>query len=124
MRLKQIELEGKTVQIACAHWKTFPPLAAALGKSSAELWAQHLVTEADYQRYKIWEQICGLFLMDETKCLHCPHVRLAQMKQYLPVLVSLDGKIVTPTLDLPSLESSSRHRKFLDSINKSMGGKK
>jgi len=74
------------------------------------------VDEAEYQRYQVWEKICGLITMDPEKCLKCPHARIAQFQKHLPVLVSLDGKIVTPTVDLPSLESSSRHRKFLEHI--------
>jgi hypothetical protein len=124
MRLFRTEFNGKEVQLACAHWRSFPPKAAIHQQPSHELRAKGIIDEAEYQRYQIWEKICGLFIMSPEKCLKCPHVRLAQFHNYLPVLMTLDGKSSTPTLDLPSLESSSRHRKFLESILPSSGKSK
>lgn len=124
MRLKTAELNGKRVQLACAHWRNFPPVGVALQRPPEELRAEKKIDEAEYQRYKIWEKICGLIEMDPEKCLTCPHVRTAEFKKHLPVLVTLDGSVATPTLDLPSLESSSRHRRFLEMIAPTSGRSK
>ena len=123
MRILRAELDGKKVQLACAHWRSFPPLAPGRKKSSDELRSEGIIDDAEYQRFQIWEKICGLITMDPDKCLKCPHVRKAMFHKQLPSLVSLDGKIVTPTLDLPSLESSARHRKFLEMITPPGGGR-
>lgn len=117
MRLKHAELNGLPVQLACAHWRSFPPKGAGFNKTAEELRAEKRLDEAEYQRYKVWESCCGLLDMVPEKCLKCPHVRTAEFKRHLPVLITLDRSIATPTLDLPSLESSSRHRKFLEAIS-------
>lgn len=112
MKMIQAELDGTTVMLACAHWRSFPPRTAALGRSPETLRADKTLTESDYQRYKVWQSACGKMAMDEA-CKTCPHARTAEVRRRLPMLVSLDGKIATPTVDMPTLESSHRHREFL-----------
>lgn len=124
MRLKSTELDDKKVQLACAHWRNFPPKGVGLGHTPEELRATKRLDEAEYSRFKIWEKVCGLIEMDPAKCLQCPHVRTAEFRKHLPCLVTLDGSVATPTLDLPSLESSSRHRKFLEMISPPGGSSK
>lgn len=124
MRMIRTELDGEKVQLACAHWRSFPPSSALGSKAAAELWQKQKISEAEFQRHQIWEKICGLLEMDPKKCLQCPHVRIAKFQKHLPVLVTLDGKTATPTIDLPSLECSSRHRDFLDAIQPPPGHRK
>jgi hypothetical protein len=116
MRSIRTEFKGKNVQLVCAHWRTFPPRAVFHDKTPEELRALKIIDESEYQRGLVWKNVCGLVEMDPAICLKCPHARTAEFRKHLPVLVTLDGSLATPTLDLPSLESSSRHRKFLERI--------
>ena len=123
MKLINIEIAGKPEALVCAHWRSFPPKGAVVesGANPEELRKKKLITEPEYQRLLVWQKVCGLLKMDPDKCLTCPHARTAGFKRGLPVLVTLDGKLATPTLDLPSLESSARHRSFLASVTKPRG---
>jgi hypothetical protein len=104
--------------LACAHWRSFPPRSASLTVPIEEARAKGLIDDAEYSRYRIWDSICGLKEILPEKCLGCPHVRVASFDAELPVLVTLDGKEMTPTVDLPSLEVSARHRKILSLLRR------
>jgi len=108
--------QGKEVDLGCAHWRSFPPRAVGLGQSPEEMRAKKLIDEPEYQRFKVWQSACNLTQMEPTTCFQCPNVRIAGFRKGLPVLVTLNGKLATPTLDLPSLETSSRLRKQLEDI--------
>lgn len=117
MKLIQVQIAGKPASLVCVHWKSFPPQAAfAVPETPEQLRAKKTISEADYQRTKVWQKVCGLTVMEQEKCLACPHVRTAEFQNELPGLMTLDRKSFVPSLDLPSLESSSRHRKFLASM--------
>lgn len=108
MKPIRITYQGAEGILACAHWRTFPPITAFYETTPEDLRARKVLKETDYQRYKIWERICNRKVMDGTECLICPHARLAEIRNGLPVLVSLDGLIVVPTVDLPTLEVNIR----------------
>jgi hypothetical protein len=118
MDFKETTVNNKPVTLGCAHWRSFPPRAAALAAVSSpeELRAKKIMDEPEYQRFKVWQKICGLTQIDPEKCLQCPHARIAGFRKGLPVLVTLDGKIATPTLDIPSLETSKRLRDQLAAV--------
>lgn len=114
------EVEGKRVTYVCAHWRSFPPRVISLmqqGKTAEDLRNAKLIPEDEYQRYLVWKNNCGLLQMNLDKCLHCPLIRTASYdKRGLPVLVTLDGKLSVPAIDLPTLEVVPRHRKALKTL--------
>ena len=122
MRALSVEIAEKPETLVCVHWRSFPPRGAivASGRTPEELRAQKVINEPEYQRVLVWQKVCGLTVMTPEKCLTCPHARTAELRRGLPTLVSLDKKIAVPSLDMPSLESSARHRKLLADIT---GGK-
>lgn len=124
MRLIPVMLNGKPVTIGCAHWRNFPPQLAKLGRTAEQLRAQKMVTESQYHQYKTWESVCGIEAMEREKCLECPHVRTAEFRDHLPVLVTLDGDFVTPTIDLPTLETNRQLREILGRVRPKPGGGK
>lgn len=120
MRPIKSEHNGNPVTLVCVHWKVFPPKFAE-ATNVEELRAKKKLDEPGYQRLRTWNSICGLMAMEEGKCHKCPHARVAGMQKGLPVLVTLDGKIAAPTIDIPTLENSSRHRDFLVQMIKPRG---
>jgi len=108
MRPIKVLVHDEEKILACAHWRTFPPIAAFYDTTPEDLRARKVLKDTDYQRYKIWERVCNLRVMNPEKCLKCEHARFAEIRQGLPVLVSPDGLIVVPTVDLPTLEVNSR----------------
>ena len=93
------QYEGRPVRFACVHWKNWPPSEAFMGLSAEELRKEGLVDTRGYSQYLIWERVCGLLKMEEGKCRACPHIRLAEVRDHLPSLVTLDGKLVVPLVD-------------------------
>lgn len=91
----------------CAHWKTFPPPGAR--QDAENLRANGTITEAQYNRIKLWKRDCGLVKMSESKCPTCPHRRRVVYKQRGPVLVAPDGT-ETPVVDAATGEASPRNR--------------
>lgn len=89
--------------LACYHWRDMPPIRAfgADGICGDELYRSGTLSAPEWQRYKLWERICGLLAMDEVKCRACTHARLVEMRPpHVPVFVTLDGKIRTPVIDV------------------------
>lgn len=97
---------GQTTHI-CVHWKTFPPPGA--GGDPENLRANRAIDEAQYSRLQLWQRDCGLFEMQESKCLQCPHRRKVIWKTRGPYLVSPDGT-ETPVVDSALGEASPRNR--------------
>lgn len=95
------------VTVICAHWKSFPPPGA--GQDAERLRANDTITEAQYNRIKLWERDCGIQRMQESKCMSCPHRRSVQFKTRGPVLVAPDGT-ETPVVDATTGEASPRNR--------------
>jgi len=91
----------------CVHWKTFPPPGA--GGDAENLRANNAIDDAQYQRLKLWEKVCGLFDMMEEKCLQCPHRRKVIWKTRGPYLLAPDGT-ETPVVDPAQGEASPRNR--------------
>lgn len=89
---------------ACSHWKVFPPNGAGGAYSLEQLYRAGKLDRTDYQRALVWQRMCGLTVMEPTKCLMCPHARIAEIKNGLPVLTKLDGSLSIPAVDLPTLE--------------------
>jgi hypothetical protein len=118
MNFVKTTYQGKDVDLGCAHWRSFPPraLAVAPDHSPEDMRAKKIIDEPEYQRFKVWQSVCNLTAIEPEKCLQCPHARIAGFRKGLPVLVTLNGKLATPTLDLPSLETSSRLRKQLEDV--------
>lgn len=103
--LQSIEVKGQ--KIMCAHWKTFPPVG--MGEDPEAQRAGKTITEAQYNQLKIWERVCGLTEMSESKCPQCPHHRQIKWKTRGPVMVSPDG-VETPVIDMAAGESAPRNR--------------
>ena len=98
---------------ACIHWRSFPPAFAGLDETFEELRARNVLDGPDYQRHQTWEKACGQLKMDEDKCLTCPHVRKLVMRPHkVPQLVTLADEISTPAIDIPTVASMGRYRRF------------
>lgn len=117
MRPKYTEIKGKQATLACYHWREFPPLHSVLDKPIEAQRADKEVSEADYQRYKVWERVCGQKQMGD-KCLTCPHVRRLVVEPHkVPKLVTLDGKTSTPAVDITTVSTAPQHRDYLVVVN-------
>lgn len=95
----KVQHEGKETGFACVHWKNWPPPEAFGDESIEDLRKKGLVTNEQYQQYHVWQRVCGLVKMDESKCRTCPHVRVIGVKDYLPCLITLDGTLAVPLID-------------------------
>lgn len=62
----------KLVVLRCSHKKEFPPTEGVTRKDMDEAWKSGRLRFQEYERYKIWERVCGLREMGK-KCLSCPH---------------------------------------------------
>ena len=93
---------------ACAHWRSFPPPFASAGMTPEELRLKGHIQEVDYQRMLVWKRVCGLTEMLPDKCMKCPHIRIAEIKNHLPVLTTLDRTHSVPAVDLPTVEMYAR----------------
>jgi hypothetical protein len=100
--------EGTPVIYACAHWRSFPPPFSSTLQSPEDLRKQGYLQESDYQRMLVWKRMCGLLVMDESKCMKCEHVRVAEIRKGLPVLTTMDGSLSVPAVDLPTMELNAR----------------
>jgi len=100
--------DGQRVRILCWHWRSFPPGPAYLDDPEG-MWKKGLVKQTDFQQYLVWKKVCGKKKMEQG-CLDCGMVRIMEMRNHLPVMVSLDGLIVTPTTDIQTMEASPRNR--------------
>lgn len=89
---------------ACSHWKSFPPPYSTSGLTAIELRTQGYIQETDYQRMLVWLRICGLTQMDMIKCSGCEHVRVAEIKDGLPVLTDLGSNHSVPAVDRTTIE--------------------
>ncbi len=113
-------LQYKSTTYACVHWDFFPPTAALVAKHEDttldEYWRTGKLDQAKYQSAKVWERMCGKLKMDD-KCIECVHIRRVEVQNMLPCLVTLDGSIAVPQVDIPTLEalqkspSITAHRK-------------
>jgi hypothetical protein len=103
----EVEENGKTEKYICAHWRVFPPPGA--GEDAENLRVNKAIDDAQYNRLKLWERICGLTKMAESKCMSCPHRRRIAWRTQGPVLVSPDG-VEAPVVDAATGESSPKHR--------------
>jgi hypothetical protein len=100
--------EGKDQKtFICVHWKTFPPPGA--GGSVEHLRANGAIDSGQYTRLKTWQSMCGLMVMEPTKCLDCPHRRMVGWATRGPYLLSPDGT-ETPVIDSAEGEASPRNR--------------
>lgn len=103
-------------RLVCVHWRNFPPVAAVLAvtkqKTIAQLRAENVIDSAEFQRWQVWERICGLPAMRKQKCRYCPHARRLAPPDHTgqQMLTKLDGSCPTPILDLPTIENLSRRR--------------
>lgn len=106
------EHKGKQAQLLCVHWKTWPPIQAFVEDKEANFRAS--MSDTDYQRFQLWQKICGLRTMQADKCLSCPHVRTVERTPPHPhMLVTLDGTSKIPVHDIPTLSSLPRNRGHL-----------
>jgi len=100
--------EGDNQQtFICVHWKTFPPPGA--GGDVENLRANEVIDTAQYARLRTWQDICGLMMMEEAKCLACPHRRKVIWKTRGPYLLAPDGT-ESPVVDAAQGEASPRNR--------------
>ena len=107
LKTLEVDSNGKSEKYVCVHWRTFPPPGA--GQDADTLRANQAITTEQHNRLKLWERICGLFQMQESKCMSCPHRRRIEWQTRGPVLTSPDGT-VTPVVDAASGESAPRNR--------------
>lgn len=97
--LRILDETDQAITFACVHWKHWPPIEATSAVSVEELRREGRITESQYAQFKVWKRVCGLTEMDAEKCLECPHVRKAEVRDHLPCLVTLDGNLVSPLAD-------------------------
>jgi len=102
------------VVLVCLHWRTFPAALAEIAKernlTPEQIRAKKILGEGGYQQYLVWERVCGQMEMDAGVCLKCDHANTMETRDHLPCLVSLDGKRVIPSTDLPTMDALPRHR--------------
>ena len=97
--------DGEQTTYACIHWRNFPSLYAGLRKTG-------VVTAIDDQRLATWERECGLLRMAKEKCMGCVHVRRLDIQPHqVPKLVTLDGEVWTPAVDIPQVEAMGKYRR-------------
>jgi len=108
MRPFRTEMDSKPVVLACAHWRNFPPAKVQPGTTPEVQRRLGVYSEAEYQRAKVWERVCGQITMQRDKCLACQFCRTVDTSGHIPMLVSLDGKTKTPTVDLPTISLLTR----------------
>ena len=115
--LKPVKTKYKCqdIQIACVHWKTFPPVDVVLGYNPEKIRAQGSISESTYQQIKVWERVCGLKAMLPAKCLSCPHVREVMVKDHQAGLATLGG-VFSPIVD--GLDARHFHNSHLVHISK------
>lgn len=73
MEAIKVQINGKEETIHCRQADNFPPIHLHLmepGETPEDLRGGRL-TEAQYQRIKVWERVCGLSEMNTDKCLTC-----------------------------------------------------
>lgn len=111
MKATRFEINSKEEVVLCSHWKSFPPITPGVNtlEELESAWGKSEISVPDYQRAKIYFQICGLRKMDSEVCMGCPHMRLVKQRMGLPVMVSLDGKLTTPLVDPLNFETSLRY---------------
>jgi len=77
MKPIDVELDGSTTQIECAHKNLFPPVAAYYEEEygpAVQQRADGIITDADFHQYNTWTRVCGMLEMG-AKCLHCANCR-------------------------------------------------
>jgi hypothetical protein len=100
----------------CAHYKNpkWPPWVPFYGQTAEQLRASKTISEADYQSYLIWHRVCGLLVMDMAKCRTCPHVRRVEYPNVgAPVMVTMDGKLRVPAVDVGSCDGMANRGQTL-----------
>lgn len=95
----RVEENGKPDILVCALYRQFPPTGHRSKVSPEELRKEGTLDQAGYDRFKVWQKVCGLSKMDETKCRGCTHCRKIEEKNSLLNLTSLDGKLSSPIVD-------------------------
>ena len=98
---------------ACEHWKNFPPPFSSSGMTAIELRTLGHLDEPAYHRMMVWKRVCGMLTMDMSKCKTCDHIRVATIKDGLPVLTTLDGSHSVPAVDLPTMELNATRMRAL-----------
>lgn len=84
-------LKGQEIDLACLHWKEFPPTTALTETPVLELRANKQIPEAAYQQHLVWERVCNKRKMD-AGCSTCPFARKLELRNHLPpMLMNLDG---------------------------------
>ena len=97
MRPYKTTFQGKEVSFACAHWRSFPPIEAYQGEGADALRAAGVIDDVQRQRVQVWERVCGLLRMDDSKCRTCPHVRWVEVRQaHPPTMIFSPGKEQPP----------------------------
>lgn len=104
------ELKGEERTLVCAHWRNFPPKGSH--EDPEEGRASKSITGPEYQRIQVWQRICGLQRMDESKCVSCPHVLYVKHKPLGPVTVDVHG-VERPIVDIPTREAAPANRSHL-----------
>lgn len=108
--MKSLKVEGSGGHLKtyiCVHWRTFPPPGA--GGDVENLRRNAAIDTAQYNRLQLWHRFCGLFEMEEAKCLACPHQREVVWRTRGPYLLDPDG-VETPVVDPAQGEASPRNR--------------
>lgn len=94
-----VQLEGQETRLGCVHWRTWPPNEAYSDVPVETLRQRGQISADKYAQFFVWKKVCGLTSMEESKCLSCPHVRIAEVRDHLPCLVTLDRKLAVPLID-------------------------
>jgi len=97
-----LDFNGRTHM--CVHHQNFPPPFSTGTKSPEELRQEGWINERGYQQILVWKRVCGLLVMEPSKCSSCLHLRTVGYKDGIPGLFSIDRASFVPFIDKTTLE--------------------
>lgn len=112
LRPIKTDRDGQEVVLVCFHWRSFPAALAERAKAQGldpdDVQMRKVLGQGEFQQYEVWKKTCGQMEMNPEVCLQCKHAGTMETRDGLPCMVSLDGKRVLPTTDIPTMEMVSK----------------
>ena len=100
MKAIRANVDGKQETLACTHWKMFPPVGPSVQEEHLkDLYQSQQISANRLSELQVFFRVCGLQVMEPSKCLSCPHVRKVVSHKYMPHLAKLDGSELQPLVD-------------------------
>lgn len=107
--LQSIKIEDKT--FVCRFWRTFPPVLARATPMELALLRKDndpLASPTEVQKLGVWERMCGILKMEESKCSVCPHRQEVIRKPHCVAMLRDPTGFESPAIDTPTIESHNR----------------